>query len=161
MASSSKDYTNGRIYKILNYIDNEVYVGSTCQPLSKRMVAHRAAANKPKKQHSPLYTKMNEYGIENFYIELIEPYPCKNNEELRKREGHYIREFGTLNKNIAGRSQQEYSRDRHQNNREKELARSKEYRQKKPREGSRTSKRISPKQPRTDLRTAERISRGK
>ena len=54
---------------------------------------------------------MVEYGIENFYIELIEAYPCENNEELRKREGHYIREFGTLNKRIAGRTHQEYDRE--------------------------------------------------
>jgi group I intron endonuclease len=87
MASSSKDYKNGRIYKLLNRIDDECYVGSTCQPLSKRMVYHRWDATRPKRQHYPLYTKMKEYGIENFYIELIEAYPCENNEELRKREG--------------------------------------------------------------------------
>ena len=71
MASSSKSYENGRIYKILNHVDNECYVGSTCQPLSKRMTLHRRGANSTKKQHYPLYTKMREYGIENFYIELI------------------------------------------------------------------------------------------
>lgn len=127
MASSSMKYTNGRIYKILNYIDDEVYVGSTTQPLSKRMAYHRSDANKPMKQHRLLYTKMMEYGIENFYIELIEAYPCKNNEELRKREGHYIREFGTLNKLIAGRTHQEYGREYRQNNREQIQARMKEY----------------------------------
>ena len=109
--TSSRDYKAGRIYKILNYIDDACYVGSTCQPLSKRMVAHRADANKPNRQHYPLYTKMKEYGIVNFYIELIEAYPCENNEELRKREGHLIREFGTLNKRIEGSAQHEYGRE--------------------------------------------------
>ena len=104
--TSSRGYTNGRIYKSLKYIDDACYVGSTCQPLSKRMAAHRAAANKPKKQHCPLYMKMKEYGIENFYIELIEAYPCENIENRRKREGHFIREVGTLNKRVAGRTQQ-------------------------------------------------------
>ena len=125
--ASSRDYTNGRIYKILNHVDDECYVGSTCQSSSKRMAEHRAAFNEPKKQHYTLYTKMKEYGIENFYIELIEAYPCENNEELRKREGHYIREFGTLNKLIAGRTQQECNREYHQTNREKKLAQMKEY----------------------------------
>ena len=96
--TNSRDYTNDRIYNILNYIDDACYVGSTCLSLSKRMGKHREDANNPQKQHRLLYIKMKEYGIENFYIELIEPYPCKNNEELRKREGHYIREFGALNK---------------------------------------------------------------
>ena len=112
---------------VLNCIDNEVYVGSTCQPLSKRMVCHRSDANKPNRQHYPLYTKMKEYGIENFYIELIEAYPCVNNEELRKREGPYIREFGTLNKRIEDRTRQEYDRESYHNNREKELTLKKEY----------------------------------
>ena len=138
MTSSSMEYTNGRIYKILNYIDDEVYVGSTTQPLSKRMALHRADSIQPMKQHRLLYIKMKEYGIENFYIELIEAYPCKNNEELRKREGHYIRTVGTLNKRIEDRTKQEYYQDNHetilaqhkeyhQNNREQILAQKKEY----------------------------------
>ena len=117
MVSSSTNYTSGRIYKILNYIDDECYVGSTCLPLSKRMATHRTDARRPKKQHYLLYTKMREYGIENFYIELIEAYPCENNEELRRREGHFIREFGTLNKIVAGRTLKEHYED----NREKRL----------------------------------------
>ena len=121
--ASSRDYTDGRIYKILNYNDDACYVGSTCLSLSKRMGKHREDANNPKKQHWLLYIKMKEYGIENFYIELIEAYPCKNSEELRKREGHFIREFGTLNKNIAGRTPQEYGREYRQNN----LTRRREY----------------------------------
>jgi len=129
MTSSSKDYTHGRIYKILNYIDDACYVGSTCQPLAKRMAAHRYNAIEAKKRHLPLYMKMNEYGHENFYIELIEAYPCGNSEELRKREGQFIREFGTLNNLIAGRTSQENSREYHQNNRETILARKKEYRE--------------------------------
>ena len=128
MASSSKNYTNGRIYKILNYIDDACYVGSTIQPLSKRMAWHRVDARRPKKQHYLLYKKMMEYGIENFYIELIEAYPCENNEELRKREGHYIREFGTLNKRMAGRTHQEYDRKYRRDNHEQIRARAQEYR---------------------------------
>ena len=36
------DYGNGKIYKIVNTIDNDIYIGSTCQPLSKRMAWHRS-----------------------------------------------------------------------------------------------------------------------
>jgi len=115
--------------KILNYIDDEVYVGATIQPLSKRMALHRADARRPKEAALSIIQKMMEHGIENFYIELIEAYPCENNEELRKREGHYIREFGTLNKRIAGRTPQEYAREYHRDNLEKVLARKREYRE--------------------------------
>ena len=47
---------------------------------------------------------MNEVGIDQCYIELIENHPCANKGELRKREGHFIREMGTLNSSVAGRT---------------------------------------------------------
>ena len=100
-------YTNGRIYKVLNTIDDDIYVGSTCQSLSKRMALHRSDAKK-NKQNTPFFMKMREHGVEHFYIELIEEFKCDTIEQLRQREGHYIREMGTLNKAIAGRSKKEY-----------------------------------------------------
>ena len=42
------DYSNGKIYKIVTDVDNEIYVGSTTQPLSKRMQWHRGNSNKIK-----------------------------------------------------------------------------------------------------------------
>jgi len=105
------DYKNGRIYKILNYIDDDIYVGSTCQPLSKRMAKHRSSINSTTKGHRALYAKMRELGVEQFYIELIEECPCDNKEQLHKREGEFIREFGTLNHVISGRSKKEWTHD--------------------------------------------------
>ena len=99
-------YQNGKIYCIRNHIDDEVYIGSTTQLLCKRMVKHRH--DMKLKQHVKVYTKMNELGIDKFYIELIENYPCESKEELCKREGHFIREMGTLNSVIAGRTQKEW-----------------------------------------------------
>ena len=43
ISMSNINYSNGKIYKILNYIDDQCYVGSTTQALSKRMVWHRDA----------------------------------------------------------------------------------------------------------------------
>ena len=40
------DYHKGKIYKILNTIDNEIYVGSTCELLSQRMARHRCSMKK-------------------------------------------------------------------------------------------------------------------
>ena len=34
-------YQDGKIYQILNSETDDVYVGSTCQKLSKRMTNHR------------------------------------------------------------------------------------------------------------------------
>ena len=109
--NNQKDYKNGKIYCIRNNIDDDLYVGSTTQPLSKRMAYHRKDAKKEINMHYMLYSKFNEIGIENFYIELIEDCPCETLEQLRKREGHYIREMGTLNGLIAGRTDKEYRDD--------------------------------------------------
>ena len=104
-------YKNAKIYKILNNATDDVYIGSTTQPLSKRMVDHRASCKSDKSFHLQLHNKMNELGIENFYIELLEEYPCENVEQLRKREGERIREFATLNRYVAGRDEQQYRED--------------------------------------------------
>ena len=92
------DYSKAKIYKILNDVDDDVYVGSTCQPLSVRMAGHRCySGTSPLK----LYHKMRDIGVHHFYIELIEETPCENKEQLRAREGEYIRKYGTLNIQIA------------------------------------------------------------
>ena len=102
------DYKNGKVYQVLNHVNNDIYVGSTCQALSKRLHEHKSHLNVGKGE---LYKLMRIIGKEPFYIELIESYPCNNREELRAREGYYIRERGSLNKAIAGRTRQEWFED--------------------------------------------------
>jgi hypothetical protein len=106
------NYRDGKIYCVRNYMDGEVYVGSTTQPLSKRMGQHRRKS----KTHDSLqlYQHIRDYGAENFYIELFESFPCDNNEQLRKREGEVIRGVGTLNKRIEGRTMKEWYEDNKQ-----------------------------------------------
>ena len=102
-------YLNGKIYKIWNMSNDDIYVGSTCNPLFKRMSYHRGIVNHPKYGHRSLYKMMADVGIDSFHIELIEEFPCDNKEQLRKREGHYIRLVGTLNMKIEDRTRQEYN----------------------------------------------------
>ena len=118
MAHNSKDYKNGKIDCIRNTIDDDIYVGSTTQPLSKRMAKHRQDARNKKYVHRTFYSKVNEIGIEHFYIELIEDCPCETLEQVRKREGHYIRKMGTLNHRIAGRTSKEWYEDNTEYNKE-------------------------------------------
>jgi len=107
------DYKNGKIYKILNDINDEVYVGSTTQSLSKRMAKHRGEINTQKQLRgkNKLYEKMRELGKDHFYIELVEECPCDNIEQLHAREGQLIRELGTLNSRIEKRTPTEYNHD--------------------------------------------------
>jgi hypothetical protein len=105
------DYKNGKVYCIRNNINDEIYVGSTTQSLSQRMAKHRGVMNHDTKKHRPLYKLMSEIGIEHFYIELIEECPCDNKEQLMKKEGEFIRQQGTLNKFVAGRTYKEWRID--------------------------------------------------
>ena len=103
-------YENGVIYKITNTVNNEVYVGSTTTDLEVRMIKHKCDAKK-RPELSKCYTFMNEHGIENFDIEIVEEYPCEGKQQLEKREGEIIKEIGTLNQRIAGRTNQEYKQE--------------------------------------------------
>jgi hypothetical protein len=94
-------YQNGKIYQIINTINDEVYVGSTCSSLSIRMCKHRYYVNHC---NTPVYKAFKEIGVGNLLIELIEYYPCNTKEELNRREGEWIRKIGTLNRMVAGRT---------------------------------------------------------
>lgn len=55
--------------------------------------------------------KQNNMDLKTCYIELIENYPCECKEELVAREGYLIKQIGTLNALISGRTQREYYKD--------------------------------------------------
>ena len=101
------DYKNAKIYKILNDIDEYVYIASTCQPLSKRMSKHRQSYKATRKQHYKLYQKMKEIGAEHFYIELIKEAPCENHcSSFLAIVAQCLIELGTLNQRVDGRTQE-------------------------------------------------------
>ena len=77
------DYSKGKIYKILNSSDDEIYVGSTVETLGQRMAKHRSYMTKH--PHLKSYKHVHDLGVNNFYIELIENFPCKDIYELRAR----------------------------------------------------------------------------
>jgi group I intron endonuclease len=92
------DYVNSRIYKVVNDVNDDVYVGSTTQKLCQRMATHRS--NAKKYPNRKIYKMINTIGIEHFKIILIEKYPCKSREELNTREEHYRKLLKpTLNNN--------------------------------------------------------------
>ena len=102
------NYQLGKIYTVQSLTSPEIYVGSTCMILCKRMAVHRSNWKK-----GVILGRNKEivYDINEWYIELYENYPCEKVEELTAREGVIIREIGTLNKNIAGRTKKQYYTD--------------------------------------------------
>ena len=107
------DFTKGKIYKIYNFITDDIYIGSTTQLLSQRMAKHRHNSKYDSYQSIKLYKCFHEHGIDNFNIELVENCDCNNKEELNAREGYYIRELKpTLNKVVIGRTPNVYKIDK-------------------------------------------------
>ena len=107
-------YSKGQIYKIVDVGYNKMYIGSTCEDLSKRMERHRTAYKRylrSEKKDTKVHLLFDEYGVENCKIELIEEYACSNKMELLRQEGHHIRENDCVNKRIEGRTPQERYKD--------------------------------------------------
>lgn len=60
------------IYQIVNDINNKIYIGKTEFSIEKRFKEHCRDALKERNEQRPLYAAMRKYGVEHFYIELIE-----------------------------------------------------------------------------------------
>ena len=104
------DYSKSKIYKIepINSEDEgDVYIGSTTKDtLAQRMTKHRCDYKYWKivnnqKTYKCSYNLFEKYGLENCSIFLIEQFSCKSKDELRTREGFYIKTIKCINKNIA------------------------------------------------------------
>ena len=108
-----RSYQNGKIYCIRNTVNKDIYIGSTTQALSRRMVKHRSKAKSEEANHYKIYKLMNSIGVDTFYIEHLVDCPCQSLEHLRAEEGKWIRDMGTLNGRIAGRDQvQRYAEEK-------------------------------------------------
>lgn len=84
------------IYIIKNNINDKVYIGQTKLSLSERFKKHIYDSKTPCKKHRPLFLAFEKYGIENFYIELIED--C-DSEFADEREIYWIKYFNSYNEN--------------------------------------------------------------
>ena len=80
------NYQEGKIYKIYNAINDDIYLGSTTQKLCEIMRDHRYCIHSKTKKDRPLYQAFGDHGVENFFIELIEKCPCNDKDEFRKKK---------------------------------------------------------------------------
>jgi len=100
------NYANGKIYRLVNNVDEKYYIGSTCNPLHKRKNGHKRDAVKSPEQ--PVYKHLNIIGWDNVEIILIESYPCNSKAELEARERYWIELMKpVLNKVIPTRTPKE------------------------------------------------------
>lgn len=101
------NYNLGKIYKIVDNNNNLCYIGSTIKTLNSRFSEHRNCYKKNPKAGWSVFQIFDTYGIDKCHIELLENFPCENREALCKQEGHYILTTENVNKNLAGRGNQE------------------------------------------------------
>ena len=97
------DYANGKVYKIVCNITGEVYIGSTTQPLSKRLSLHK------KKGNTCSSKQIIDRG--DYVIVLIEAFPCENKSELFKRERYHFDLIPNINRQRPYRTEDECSKE--------------------------------------------------
>ena len=113
------NYAESKIYKIepiCDHDEGEVYIGSTTKHyLSDRYFFHRMSYDKYKVGYGGRYSAydlFDKYGYVNCHILLVEHVNANSREELRSREGFYIRTLKCVNKRVAGRTMAEYREDK-------------------------------------------------
>lgn len=93
------NYQLGKIYKIVCRITGEVYIGSTCEPtLSRRLVSHRSACKHfYEKNRGSRFASFQIILRGDYYIDLLENFPCNSSDELRKKEREYYDKIECIN----------------------------------------------------------------
>jgi hypothetical protein len=79
------------IYKIINDINDKIYIGKTEFSIEKRFKEHCRDAFKDCNEKRPLYAAMRKYGVEHFYIELLE-----ETDSPEEREMYWIELLGSF-----------------------------------------------------------------
>ena len=105
-------YQRGKIYKIVDNTNDNIYIGSTCEPtLARRLANHVGDYKRYVSGNRHFLTSFCILENCNYDIVLIELFPCNNKDELHQRERHYIESLNCVNKNIPKRSSGEYKKD--------------------------------------------------
>lgn len=104
------NYQNGKVYKLVG--NGLTYYGSTCEPtLARRLVKHRGYYNERLKGKDITIKSIlcfeNDSKPEIF---LVENFPCNSKDELHARERFYIENNECINRNVPGRTKEEYRR---------------------------------------------------
>jgi hypothetical protein len=107
------DYKNSKIYKIISNETEDIYIGSTTQPLYKRFYEHKS---KYKLWLGGQHCYVSSFELLKYGkcdIILIEDHPCERKEQLHARERYWIENTNCINKNIPTRTKKEYDKQYH------------------------------------------------
>jgi hypothetical protein len=110
------NYHNAKIYKLWSPEGDDIYIGSTTQPyLTSRLSQHFISYKKNRRVCSSviLFEKYTDVKIE-----LLECVGCETKDQLKSKEGEYIRNNNCVNKRIPDREKKEYNKKYREENKE-------------------------------------------
>ena len=109
----------GKIYIIRSHQTEDVYYGCTTQKyLSARFSCHKMDYIRWLNKQRNFITSFEIVKYEDAYIELVEEVEYETKEELKAREGFYIRNNNCINKTIPDRTGKEWRQTNYENNKE-------------------------------------------
>ena len=79
------DYSKGTIYKIVDNTNDNIYIGSTTQSLSKRLTTHRESYKQYLNNKMNYITSFEILRNNNYEIILLEDVSCETREQLHAR----------------------------------------------------------------------------
>ena len=112
-------YNSSKIYKIepvCDYAEGDIYIGSTIKKyLCERMAEHRKDYKRWKNdidtKKCMSFILFERYGVENCKIILLEHVNVLTKDELKSKEGSYIRTLNCVNKYIPDRTTKEWYKE--------------------------------------------------
>ena len=91
-------YHQGKIYKLVSNDTDDIYIGSTCDNLSKRLYGHKSAYKRWLKGEAHYVSSFEIVKYSDCKIILIEEFSCKNKDQLHRKEREYIESAVCVNK---------------------------------------------------------------
>ena len=103
------DYSKGKIYKIIDNTNGNIYIGSTCLPtLAHRLAHHKNDYKLYLKGKRGLTTSFYILENKNYDIILLEEVNCTTKDQLLQRERFYIDTMNCVNLHKPARTKEEY-----------------------------------------------------
>mgnify|MGYP003119479423 CR=1 FL=1 len=90
-------YQNGKIYKITDNTNGNIYYGSTQKSLARRLSDHKYDYKRREKEGN-VRTSSQIICNQDYTMDLVEDFPCSTRKELEKRESYYINNYECINK---------------------------------------------------------------
>jgi hypothetical protein len=104
-----RDYSKGKIYRLVCNKTGKQYVGSTINTLYQRLGSHKTGFKDWKDgKATAKCTSVEIVEGGDYDVVLIENYPCADKNELHARERYWIERLDCVNKVIPTRTRREY-----------------------------------------------------